>query len=170
MKKPTKTVKKGKSKVAAAPLKSKVAESKKNVNPLFEKRPKNFGIGKNQLFKLNFNTFRNCYDDRLYCEKIHEHFSIKTSIWLSTIPIQISDQFNYSNLFLSFFLFRSKCSAQAWLDPIRQVAEIHSPAETQVYLVEETQDPSIDQPVLFNLGQTNRWVLVNSWIWFICKT
>ncbi|CAF1274702.1 unnamed protein product [Rotaria sordida] len=36
--------KKGKKKIAAAPLKSK-AEAKKLVNPLFEKRAKNFGIG-----------------------------------------------------------------------------------------------------------------------------
>merc|ERR1712137_59144 len=37
---------KGKKKVAAAPLKAKkLAEQKKVVNPLFEKRPKNFGIG-----------------------------------------------------------------------------------------------------------------------------
>ena len=36
--------KKGKKKIAAAPLKSKT-ESKKLVNPLFEKRTKNFGIG-----------------------------------------------------------------------------------------------------------------------------
>lgn len=43
-------VKKGKKKIAAAPLKAKV-ESKKLVNPLYEKRPKNFGIGqgKNHL-------------------------------------------------------------------------------------------------------------------------
>ena len=43
-------VKKGKKKIAAAPLKSKV-ESKKLVNPLYEKRAKNFGIGqgKNHL-------------------------------------------------------------------------------------------------------------------------
>ena len=38
------TLKKGKKKIAAAPLKSKT-ESKKLVNPLFEKRSKNFGIG-----------------------------------------------------------------------------------------------------------------------------
>jgi len=37
-------VKKGKKKIAAAPLKAKV-ETKKLVNPLYEKRPKNFGIG-----------------------------------------------------------------------------------------------------------------------------
>lgn len=37
-------VKKGKKKIAAAPLKTKV-ESKKVVNPLYEKRAKNFGIG-----------------------------------------------------------------------------------------------------------------------------
>merc|ERR1712226_860964 len=38
--------KKGKKKVAAAPLKvKKAAEPKKVANPLFEKRPKNFGIG-----------------------------------------------------------------------------------------------------------------------------
>ena len=36
--------KKGKKKIAAAPLKSKV-ESKKVLNPLYEKRTKNFGIG-----------------------------------------------------------------------------------------------------------------------------
>jgi len=36
--------KKGKKKIAAAPLKAK-AEAKKLVNPLYEKRPKNFGIG-----------------------------------------------------------------------------------------------------------------------------
>lgn len=59
-------VKKGKKKIAAAPLKAKV-ESKKVVNPLFEKRSKNFGIGQgkiplqekfaptlfNQIFNLN---------------------------------------------------------------------------------------------------------------------
>lgn len=32
--------------MAAAPLVAKKAEAKKVVNPLFEKRPKNFGIGK----------------------------------------------------------------------------------------------------------------------------
>ncbi|KAK2159225.1 hypothetical protein LSH36_156g08009 [Paralvinella palmiformis] len=37
--------KKGKKKVAAAPLVTKKHEPKKVVNPLFEKRPKNFGIG-----------------------------------------------------------------------------------------------------------------------------
>jgi hypothetical protein len=37
-------VKKGKKKIAAAPLKAKV-ETKKLVNPLYEKRSKNFGIG-----------------------------------------------------------------------------------------------------------------------------
>lgn len=40
---------KGKSKIAANPLKSKAVESKKVVNPLFEKRPKNFGIGKHRF-------------------------------------------------------------------------------------------------------------------------
>lgn len=39
--------KKGKKKVAAAPLVAKkAAEPKKVVNPLLEKRPRNFGIGK----------------------------------------------------------------------------------------------------------------------------
>jgi hypothetical protein len=33
-------------KVAAAPLAEKKAEPKKVVNPLFEKRQRNFGIGK----------------------------------------------------------------------------------------------------------------------------
>jgi len=56
-KKPTKGGKKGKSKVAAAPLKSKVAESKKVVNPLFEKRPKNFGIGQNIQPKRDLTRF-----------------------------------------------------------------------------------------------------------------
>lgn len=37
-------VKKGKKKIAAAPLKQKT-ETKKLVNPLYEKRSKNFGIG-----------------------------------------------------------------------------------------------------------------------------
>ena len=40
-------LKKGKKRIAAAPLKSK-AESKKVVNPLYEKRAKNFGIGQGQ--------------------------------------------------------------------------------------------------------------------------
>jgi len=45
--------KKGKKKIAAAPLKAKV-ESKKLVNPLYEKRPKNFGIGqgKSKMFSI----------------------------------------------------------------------------------------------------------------------
>ena len=38
--------KKGKKKVAAAPLLGKKVEPKKVTNPLFEKRAKNFGIGK----------------------------------------------------------------------------------------------------------------------------
>lgn len=56
-KKPVKNVKKGKSKVAAPPLKSKVAEAKKVVNPLFEKRPKNFGIGQNVQPKRDLTRF-----------------------------------------------------------------------------------------------------------------
>lgn len=39
-------------KVAAAPLVVKKVEVKKYVNPLFEKRPKNFGIG--ECFFFNF--------------------------------------------------------------------------------------------------------------------
>lgn len=46
-----------KSKVAANPLKSKVVESKKVVNPLFEKRPKNFGIGQNIQPKRDLTRF-----------------------------------------------------------------------------------------------------------------
>jgi hypothetical protein len=55
--------KKGKKKIAAAPLKAKV-ETKKLVNPLYEKRPKNFGIGqgkkKNDFveMKLFFSSLR----------------------------------------------------------------------------------------------------------------
>jgi large subunit ribosomal protein L7Ae len=56
-KKSAKDAKKGKSKVAAAPLKSKVADSKKTVNPLFEKRPKNFGIGQNIQPKRDLTRF-----------------------------------------------------------------------------------------------------------------
>jgi len=56
-KKPAKGAKKGKSKVAAAPLKSKVIESKKIVNPLFEKRRKNFGIGQNIQPKRDLTRF-----------------------------------------------------------------------------------------------------------------
>jgi large subunit ribosomal protein L7Ae len=46
--------KKGKKKIAAAPFKAKV-ESKKLVNPLYEKRPKNFGIGQGKK-KTNSQT------------------------------------------------------------------------------------------------------------------
>ena len=42
---PTKPPKKSKKKVAPAPLAAKKVEVKKTVNPLFEKKPKNFGIG-----------------------------------------------------------------------------------------------------------------------------
>jgi large subunit ribosomal protein L7Ae len=49
--------KKGKSKVAAPPLKSKTTEAKKVVNPLFEKRPKNFGIGQNIQPKRDLTRF-----------------------------------------------------------------------------------------------------------------
>lgn len=41
-------MKKGKKKIAAAPLKAKT-ETKKLVNPLYEKRPKNFGIGQGKI-------------------------------------------------------------------------------------------------------------------------
>jgi len=58
VKKPVKGgVKKGKSKVAANPLKSKSVEAKKVVNPLFEKRPKNFGIGQNIQPKRDLTRF-----------------------------------------------------------------------------------------------------------------
>jgi len=46
-----------KSKVAANPLRNKVVESKKVVNPLFEKRPKNFGIGQNIQPKRDLTRF-----------------------------------------------------------------------------------------------------------------
>jgi len=48
---------KGAKKVAAAPLKSKAVESKKTVNPLIEKRPKNFGIGQNIQPKRDLTRF-----------------------------------------------------------------------------------------------------------------
>lgn len=47
----------GKSKIAAAPLKSKIVEAKKVVNPLLEKRPKNFGIGQNIQPKRDLRRF-----------------------------------------------------------------------------------------------------------------
>lgn len=48
--------KKGKKKVAPNPLKSKV-ETKKVVNPLYEKRPKNFGIGQDIQPKRDLSRF-----------------------------------------------------------------------------------------------------------------
>jgi len=58
IKKPgTKGSTKGTKKVAAAPLKSKTVESKKVVNPLIEKRPKNFGIGQNIQPKRDLTRF-----------------------------------------------------------------------------------------------------------------
>jgi len=53
---PPKT-KKGKKKVAAAPLAVKKAEEKKTVNPLFEKRAKNFGIGQDIQPKRDLSRF-----------------------------------------------------------------------------------------------------------------
>jgi large subunit ribosomal protein L7Ae len=49
--------KKGKKKVAAAPLVAKKVEAKKTVNPLFEKRPKNFGIGQDIQPKRDLSRF-----------------------------------------------------------------------------------------------------------------
>jgi len=49
-------LKKGKKKIAAAPLKAK-AETKKLVNPLYEKRPKNFGIGQDIQPKRDLTRF-----------------------------------------------------------------------------------------------------------------
>jgi len=49
-------VKKGKKKIAAAPLKAKV-DTKKVVNPLYEKRPKNFGIGQDIQPKRDLTRF-----------------------------------------------------------------------------------------------------------------
>jgi hypothetical protein len=49
-------IKKGKKKIAAAPLKAKV-ESKKLVNPLYEKRAKNFGIGQGKNLTFSFFIF-----------------------------------------------------------------------------------------------------------------
>jgi len=47
----------GKKRVADAPLKSKATEAKKVVNPLFEKRPKNFSIGQNIQPKRDLSRF-----------------------------------------------------------------------------------------------------------------
>merc|ERR1712149_66611 len=49
--------KKGKKKVAAAPLVARKVEQKKPVNPLFEKRPKNFGIGQDIQPKRDLTRF-----------------------------------------------------------------------------------------------------------------
>jgi large subunit ribosomal protein L7Ae len=49
-------LKKGKKKIAAAPLKAK-AETKKLVNPLYEKRAKNFGIGQDIQPKRDLTRF-----------------------------------------------------------------------------------------------------------------
>lgn len=49
--------KKGKKKVAAAPLTSKKVEQKRASNPLFEKRPKNFGIGQDIQPKRDLSRF-----------------------------------------------------------------------------------------------------------------
>jgi len=49
-------LKKGKKKIAAPPLKAKV-ETKKLVNPLYEKRPKNFGIGQDIQPKRDLTRF-----------------------------------------------------------------------------------------------------------------
>jgi large subunit ribosomal protein L7Ae len=49
--------KKGKKKIAAAPLASKKVEAKKTVNPLFEKKPKNFGIGQDIQPKRDLSRF-----------------------------------------------------------------------------------------------------------------
>ncbi|KAG1655985.1 60S ribosomal protein L7a [Nymphon striatum] len=49
--------KKGRKKIAAAPLASKKVEAKRVVNPLFEKRPKNFGIGQDVQPKRDLSRF-----------------------------------------------------------------------------------------------------------------
>ncbi|GIY66463.1 60S ribosomal protein L7a [Caerostris darwini] len=49
--------KKGKKRVAAAPLAAKKLEAKKTINPLFEKRPRNFGIGQNIQPKRDLSRF-----------------------------------------------------------------------------------------------------------------
>jgi len=51
-------LKKGKKKIAAAPLKAK-AESKKLVNPLYEKRAKNFGVGQGKNLQKKRFSFLN---------------------------------------------------------------------------------------------------------------
>merc|ERR1719414_1563421 len=49
--------KKGKKKVASAPFLGKKPEPKKVTNPLFEKRPKNFGIGQDIQPKRDLSCF-----------------------------------------------------------------------------------------------------------------
>jgi len=49
--------KKGKKKVAAAPLVAKKIEARKTVNPLFEKRPRNYGIGQDIQPKRDLSRF-----------------------------------------------------------------------------------------------------------------
>uniref|UniRef100_T1J9Y7 60S ribosomal protein L7a n=1 Tax=Strigamia maritima TaxID=126957 RepID=T1J9Y7_STRMM len=56
-KKPVKKLTKGKKKVAPPPLAVKKVEKKKVVNPLFEKRPKNFGIGQDIQPKRDLSRF-----------------------------------------------------------------------------------------------------------------
>jgi len=49
--------KKGKKRIAAPPLAAKKVEQKRTVNPLFEKRPKNFGIGQDIQPKRDLSRF-----------------------------------------------------------------------------------------------------------------
>lgn len=73
--------------MAAAPLKAKkIAEPKKVSNPLFEKRPKNFGIGKfvkiRDFLSIHFYKFRASKDNLNSLLSTLPFCTVATDIWV----------------------------------------------------------------------------------------
>lgn len=97
-------------KVAPAPLAVKKVEPKKIVNPLFEKRPKNFGIGKfytknqigycyskvlfqSQSLQKKIRIFIDLLTHVKHAEHVHHHtIQINNNLFLFLVQVKISNQ------------------------------------------------------------------------------
>lgn len=148
-------------KVAPAPSVAKKHEAKKVVNPLFEKRPKNFGIGKFP----NFNFAENI---SLWCAWCKRIFAILTTMitishqdrWCISVlrAENLSLKPQSENQCLCAIFLRPGHSAQAWFDALCEMASLHPPAEAARHPLQTSEGSPCNQPVHPGSGSPDRYV------------
>lgn len=129
------------------------------VNPLFEKRPKNFGIGKFPYLNFAENAVVRC----MWCKRIF-------AILRMMMTISHQDRWCISALRVENFSLKSQpqnqCliflrpghSAQAWFDTLREMASLHPPAEAALHPLQTSESSPCNQPVHPGSGSSDRYV------------